>query len=617
MNSNEQDPVFESLLEYIKRTRGFDLTGYKRTSLKRRVLRQMQSREINDFDDYIDYLQLHPEEFNSLFNMVLINVTSFFRDKNAWNYLEHEIIPVLIQEKAPNEPIRVWSAGCASGEEAYTLAIIFAELLGIETCRQRVKIYATDIDEEALNEARRATYSSKQLESFSESLKAKYFETLGENHHVFRPDLRRAVIFGRHDLVQDAPISRLDLLVCRNTLMYFNAETQGMILNRFHFALNDTGVMFLGKAEMLLTHGNLFTPINLQHRIFNRVSRPNNRGQNFIVSIRQQEIEQNSNSYLLLRELAFDAHPIAELIVDNQGNVTHANILAKGMFNIGVSDIGRPLQDLEISYRPLELRSQIERAYQENRPIIINDILRYLPDGSDQYLDVQISPLKHNGRGLLGVSITIQDVTRYQKLRQELQKTNQALETANEELQSSNEELETTNEELQSTNEELETTNEELQSTNEELETMNEELQSTNEELQTMNDELRTRTNELNQLNVFFDAILRSLKVGVVVIDRQFNILIWNAEAENLWGLRSEEVISKSILNLEIGLSLDGLVEPIRKCFIGNEDKEEIVLSAINRRGKTIDCRININPLIGLTKQISGVILLMEEVNHE
>ena len=163
---------------------------------------------------------------------MLINVTSFFRDPPSWEYLAHEVLPAILREKQSGAPIRVWSAGCASGEEAYTAAILLAEAMGVEACRQRVKIYATDVDEEALNAARQGIYGAKNLQDIDDQLRSKYFEPL-HDRYVFRADLRRSVIFGRHDLTQDAPISRLDLLICRNTIMYFNSEVQARVLSRF------------------------------------------------------------------------------------------------------------------------------------------------------------------------------------------------------------------------------------------------------------------------------------------------------------------------------------------------------------------------------------------------
>ncbi|MBE9126539.1 MULTISPECIES: CheR family methyltransferase [unclassified Coleofasciculus] len=612
MNSNEEDRVFEALLDYLRRSRGFDFTGYKRTSLKRRVRKQMQKHTINTFGDYLDYLEVHPDEFPSLFNTILINVTSFFRDASAWEYLQNQTLPNLLLQKTVEEPIRVWSAGCASGEEAYTIAIILAEMLGAEQFRQRVKIYATDVDEEALAYARQASYTAQTLETLPDELQKRYFEQTG-NQYLFRPDLRRAIIFGRHDLVQNAPISRLDLLVCRNTLMYFNSETQARILARFHFALNPIGILFLGKAEMLLTHTNLFNPLSLPQRIFTKVSKINLRDRLLVLAHSgKEEVDNRLANYVRLREAAFNDVPLAQIVIDLKGHLILANTSARSIFRLSLQDMGKPFQDLELSYRPIELRSLIEQVYQEHSSKTINDVMHYQSDGMIQYLEVQVSPLQENGNDLLGVSISFSDVTRYHDLQMELQRSNQELETTNEELQSTNEELETTNEELQSTNEELETTNEELQSTNEELETMNEELQSTNQELQTINDELQIRTADLNQVNVFLNSILVGLRAGVIVVDRQFNILTWNPGAEELWGLRSDEVLGQSLLSLDIGLPIDQLGEPIRNC-LGDEERQELVLQSLNRRGRTIDCRISFNPLRGLDAELRGVILLMEE----
>jgi two-component system, chemotaxis family, CheB/CheR fusion protein len=267
------DEDFEALLRYLKNSRGSDFTGYKRQSLMRRVRRRMQSVNIRSFSGYKDYLEAHTGEFSSLFNTILINVTSFFRDKSTWEYLEREIIPKIISSKKEDEIIRIWSAGCATGEEAYSIAILMAEALGAEAYLRRVKIFATDIDDSALAQARAASYPAKDLDSMNPKIREKYFDLSGESY-VFKPDLRKAIIFGRHDLLQDAPISHLELLLCRNTLMYFNADAQGRILARFNFALNDSGYLFLGRAELLLTHPHIFAPANLKCRVFIKVPKP-------------------------------------------------------------------------------------------------------------------------------------------------------------------------------------------------------------------------------------------------------------------------------------------------------------------------------------------------------
>ncbi|GCL43470.1 CheR family methyltransferase [Dolichospermum planctonicum] len=610
MNLPHKDVDFENLLQYLRNNRGFDFTGYKRSTLMRRVTKQMQYLNIETFANYQDYLEVHPDEFKALFNTILINVTAFFRDPLAWEYLAKEIIPNILKNKQKNEQIRIWSAGCASGEEAYTLAIILAEILGIDDFRHRVKIYATDIDEEALNQARQASYSARNIHAVPLELRDKYFD-LSNEKYIFQQDLRRAVIFGRHDLLQDAPISRLDLLVCRNTLMYFNSETQGRIINRFHFALNDHGYLFLGKAEMLITHTNLFTPINLKDRIFAKVSLGNIRNRQLVMANLQNQESANVSQEIRVRELAFDTASNAQIVINNQGILIMINEQARNLFNLTLKDINRPFQDLELSYRPLELRSLIEQVYNERHPITLTNIERYQPNSETQYLDVRIIPLQDTDQTILGVTVTFNDISRYIKLQSALQRSRQELETTNEELQSTNEELETTNEELQSTNEELETTNEELQSTNQEMETMNEELHSANEQLRAINQELSDRTYELNRNNTFTSSILSCLQMGMVVIDTNFNILIWNHAVEDMWGLRQEEVINKSWFSLDIGLPVEQLRVPIRDIVSSKKKFQEVLINGTNRRGKQIRCYIAFSPLFG--DNVEGIIMMMTD----
>ncbi|MFB8791223.1 MAG: CheR family methyltransferase [Potamolinea sp.] len=551
MSGISQDPDFEALLNYLKRSRGFDFTGYKRPSLTRLMNKRMARVGVESYSEYLDYLEANSLEVSQLFDALLLNVTTFFRDTPAWESLAMEVIPGILSAKRDNETIRVWSAGCASGEEAYTIAIILTEALGAEEFRSRVKIYATDVDEDALTHGRLASYTAKQLQDVPDQLREKYFES-SRGSYTFRNELRRCVIFGRHDLVQDAPISRLDLLVCRNTLMYFNAETQARILARFHFALNDTGFLFVGKAEMLLTHANLFTPGQLKYRIFAKVPKVSLRDSEAL--LRSRSVSQRSTDRLLviaeagntevgnhleanmrLRDEALEYLPVAQIVVDIHGNLALANRSARTLFGVSTQDLGRPLQDLELSYRPIELRSRIQQAYAERRPIQIKSVEHVVStEATIIYLDIEVIPLMDTSAEFLGVAIVFTDVTRYNQLQRELNRSTQELETAYEELQSTNEELETTNEELQSTNEELETTNEELQSINQELETMNEEIHSSNEELQSINKELSDRTDELNRVNAFMDSILTSLRIGMVVLDGKLSVQLWNDLAGEL-----------------------------------------------------------------------------------
>jgi two-component system, chemotaxis family, CheB/CheR fusion protein len=620
MASEPVDNNLEVLLDYLKRSRGFDFTGYKRASLGRRIAKRMSGVGVSKHSDYVDYLEVHPEEFGALFNTILINVTDFFRDDTTWDFLRDTAIPQLLARKGPGTPIRVWSAGCASGEEAYTLAILFAELLGWEESRERVKIYATDADEEALAKARLAVYDEKDIDGVPESLRPTYFDQ-GDGYYTIKKEFRRQVIFGRHDLIQDAPISRVDLLVCRNVLMYFNAETQARILSRFHFALNDGGILFLGRAETLLSHAHTFTPVDLKRRISMKVPRSNLSMRDRLMLVAQNGLEDASGlaQNVRIRDVALDSAPTAQVVVDPQGTVVLANERARYLFALSTDDVGRPLQDLKLSYRPVELRSLLDQVNLERRPVLVRDVEFRAPNGEIRWFDLQLNPLIDGSGGILGVSAAYTDVTAPKRLQSELEHTNMELEAAYEELQSTNEELETTNEELQSTVEELETTNEELQSTNEELETMNEELHSTNEELTTINDELRLRSDELNHVNGFLESVLASLRGAVVVLDRDLQVMVWSERATDLWGLREQEAMGKHFYALDIGLPVEQLKTAIKAASHGDMKQVEVVIPATNRRGRTIQVRVVAMPLMvpGARSEMRGVILVMEDITDE
>jgi two-component system CheB/CheR fusion protein len=606
----ERDEEFEQLVAYMRDERGFDFTGYKRPSLRRRIEKRMQEVDIDSFAEYRTYLEHHQDEFVSLFNTILINVTSFFRDEAVWDYLATETIPRILAAK-DDQPIRVWSTGCASGEEAYTLAMVLLDAMGTDEFKQRVKIYATDVDDDALAQGRHAVYPEKALEQVPQELREKYFERQNSNY-VFRPDLRRSVIFGRHDLLQDPPISRIDLLVSRNTLMYFNPEAQDHILRQFHFALTRSGVLFLGRSELIANRSELFTPIDLKRRVFAPVERTVPLVE---LPLREPVTEENELARLaseaLMRDAGFEAAPVAQLVVDHEGRLALANLQARMLFSLTQNDISKPIQDLEVSYRPVELRSRIEQAYGDKHTITMRDIEWRLSETDVRYVDVQVVPLISTTGQALGCGVTFTDVTRYQRLQQALTESQRDAETAYEELQSTVEELETTNEELQSTNEELETTNEELHSTNEELETMNEELQSTNEELSTINDELQMRTDELNATNAYLESVLGSFGSAVIVLDRKFEVERWNGQARELWGLVEDEVRGTHFLNLDIGLPVDQLRTPVRDVVAGRSQDGALELSAVNRRGRPVNVRVQLSPL-SRGADVDGVILVME-----
>jgi len=486
--------AFEVILAHVEETRGFDFTGYKRSSLSRRVARRMEQIGIADHAEYLDRLELDADEYTTLSNTILINVTAFFRDHEAWDYLRTEVLPTLVAAAPPGRSLRVWSAGCASGAEAYTLAMVLRELLGAEDFRHRVKIYATDVDIDGLATARQAAYGEREVDAVPAD-----------------------------DLVQGEMVG-LDEL----------------------------------RHETLLTS------------------------------------------------------PLAQVVVTADGTVAMINRRAAMMFGASARDIGRPFRDLDLSYRPVELRQVIEQAQFDRRPMRITDIRAVHGTDPGMHLDIEVTPIVASDSRLLGVSVVFDDVSQAHRLQEELEQANRQLENAYEELQSANEQLETTNEELQSTVEELETTNEELRSTNEQLETVNEELRSTDDELQVINEQLQARSGELDTANEFLESILTSLRAAVVVLGGDLTVQVWNRQAQELWGLRREETVGEYFLNLDIGLPLDQLRPMIRRTLAGELGPHEIAVPAVNRRGRAISVRIFGTPLRSSPDEAGGVILLMD-----
>jgi two-component system CheB/CheR fusion protein len=391
--------------------------------------------------------------------------------------------------------------------------------------------------------------------------------------------------------------------------MYFHAETQERIVGRFHFAMNSSGILFLGKSEMLTRHPDLFDPLDHEHRLFAKVGLGRPRELRDVVGA---EVPPRPSGTVpeLVREAAADTVPVAQVLIDTADRVTAINHEARELLGIGVGDIGRPLRDLRLSYRPVELRAAIDELKREPRSTELGEVDWTTATGEARRLVVRLAPLIAEGH-VEGISVVFVDVTRFADLEGELARTTNEAETAYEELQSTSEELETTNEELQSTNEELETTNEELQSTNEELETTNEELQSTNEELATVNEQLHERTVEAVSVNGFLEGILATLPSSVIVVDRDLTVQLWNRQSEELWGLRADEVTGKHLLNLDVGLPVDQLKDPVRACLSDGATTIPVELSAVNRRGRAIDLHVSCRPL-QTSKGVGGVIVLLD-----
>jgi two-component system CheB/CheR fusion protein len=298
-------------------------------------------------------------------------------------------------------------------------------------------------------------------------------------------------------------------------------------------------------------------------------------------------------------------------VVSAAGALTFANAAARSLFGIEAGHVGRPFADLELSRSPAELRGPIADALRDRRVVTVGEIGHQGEQGPERRLEVTVTPLVSGAGAPLGASVLFDDVSRYAAVEGELQRNQRDLERAYEQLRSTIDELETTNEELQSANEALQIANEELQSTNEELETMNEEIQSTNDELETINDELRARTGELDRVNDHLEAILGSIGVGVAVLDREQRVQVWNARAEELWGMRSDEAAGRHFLALDIGLPAEAVAPALRGVLSGRSPREELVIDAVNRRGSPIACTATVMPLAGSGQAVRGAVVLM------
>ena len=537
------------LVSHLAEERNLDLRGYKTSTLERRFRHRMFQVKIGSFDAYARYIADHPDEVNQLLNVVLINVTKFFRDPQAWDFLRRTVVPALTAELKPGDAFRAWSAGCATGEETYSLAILLAEHFGADIRHYDVKVYGTDIDEEALNVARRGEYDAEKLEQVPPELRDKYFFTSGEHFRVQR-EVRRLGIFGRSNLALDAPISHVNLLLCRNVLIYFDGDLQRKILKRLHYALEPGGILMLGKAETQLAESQLFEVVHPKWRFFRRLPVDGDRRRRDLMLGEEDLLAKARNDYTLLKTLHESILETLEpgiLVVDKAGNVISENEAAGKIWGTDGRLAGRKFSETKLATRFPEVRARLEAVTK-----IAEDTQRFeieaQIDDEPRILAITLKAVQPPKGPRAGTLIYVEDVTP----RQKLQHTIEELETTSEELQSTNEELETTNEELQSTNEELETTNEELQSTNEELETTNEELQALNEELGTTNEELEVRTRELDSVNERYSETLEHMPWPVLLVEENQVIQFWNSAAQRTFDLAPRAVIGLQLAQLPL-----------------------------------------------------------------
>ena len=614
-----QDPL-RDLLALVSSQSNIDFRNYKSSTIRRRVARRMAVTHNPNIREYSEYLRTHPEEVQELVRTVLIKVTGFFRDTEAFEILKINILPDLIERgKANGRRLRIWSVGCATGEEAYSIALLIADHLGPEFPEWNIKIFATDLSADAIAFARRGLYPENVLNDLPLDYKDRYFEPVDHGYRISKA-LRQAVIFGQQDISRGAPFPRIDLVSCRNLLIYLKPQLQQAVLELFAYSLHHSrGYLFLGKAETARPTKANFELVNKKWKIYRCMGGPlaipiqdmglaasplppdgRAPGRRLIVApvsnqnpseITQEEIE--IAQLRRINETMLRYTSVALVIIDRAYRILTINAAARRL--MGVRDLAYD-QDFLHTVRGMpyqEVRRAIDEAFREHSTVTLEEVqLDHTAEGSGCYVNLTIMVIQVDRRAPELAVITAQNVTEQVQMKQRLEAVqreqanlvkelseanrrygtmNKELQDANEELQAANEELMLTQEELQATNEEFEATNEELQATNEELETNNEELQATNEELQTTNDELTARSMELqdimreNRAEQFqLSALLERFPHYVMVLDAEdLTVQAVNSGYKHLLGDR--EINNVPVTEFFRGKELDQLLGAVKK----------------------------------------------------
>jgi two-component system CheB/CheR fusion protein len=561
-----EQQLLRTVLVQLRERSGVDFTQYKTPTILRRLSRLMVASGVATIPEYLRYLQANPEGFTRLISAFLIKVTEFFRDGALYDELRTSVIPRLIEHaRANGGELRMWSAGTSTGEEAYSLAIICAELLRDDDQPVDVRIFATDLDDEAIAFARRGIYPAESVRQLPQAWIDRYFVKSGEGYEVAKR-IRGMTVFGQHDLGQRAPFPRIDLCLCRNVLIYFTRELQMRALQLFAFSLRDGGYLVIGKAESTGALPDFFRVVNPTLKIFQREG-----ARILIPPTRIRESTATAEARLALdRSLpalqnaaalraetrlsasetfgSFLAHsPVGITLVDRQYDIIGINVAARAMFEIHGIGIGEDLIHLVRGFEANDLRELIDAAFRNEAPPMREVAVRESSGQVEKWLRIACSPdraaagMRSEVVAMLIVDVT-DDVRRRRELEvvattsearigdlvshvDDLQRRHKALLAANDELTNANNDLRSLNEQLligseeaASANEEIETLNEEMQATNEELETLNEELQATVEELNTTNDELESRGVELERLNDVREAVLERVEAERAVL---------------------------------------------------------------------------------------------------
>jgi two-component system CheB/CheR fusion protein len=554
----------DKIIILLRAQTGHDFSLYKKNTLFRRIERRMNVHQIDKIHNYVRFLQENPTETDILFKELLIGVTNFFRDVTVWDKFKTKILPELF-DKFPNGYVfRAWIAACSTGEEAYTLAIIFNE--AYEKVKHEKKfslqIFASDLEIDAIELARKGEYSSNIQADVSAERISKYFTVNGTGFKINKT-IREMVVFAQHNVIKDPPFTKLDILSCRNMLIYMEAELQKKLMILFHYSLNPGGIMLLGSAENESSGNGFFTLQDSKLKFFKRSELPNtvqllNFPSSFshkkiqLTEIQRKPMKEIENIQNLADKLLLQRFSPASVLINDQGDILYITGKtgkylepAAGKANMNIFAMAR--EGLNIM-----LKGGIRKAKQNYEPVVLNNI-KVGTNGGTQYVDVTIQQ-NDKPEALKGsIIVVFSDVVSLipEKTTKKVsgkitsayqQEIELELQHVNEELQSTREEMQTSQEELKSTNEELQSTNEELQSTNEELTTSKEEMQSLNEELQTVNAELQIKIGDFELANNDMINLLNSTDIATLFLDKDLNIRRFTHPLKKIIKLRSTDV---------------------------------------------------------------------------
>lgn len=599
------EQLLHDILIQLRTGTGHDFKHYKRATVLRRIERRMQVTGQPDLSGYYRYLQDNPEETKSLLEDMLIGVTNFFRDREAFEALERDVVPQLvsaaISAQREKEEIRVWSAGCSTGEEVYSLSMLLTDQLQLDASAASLQLFATDIDERAISVGRAGLYPQAIITDVPPSRLRHYF-LKEDDHYRIRKEIREKVLFAKHSLLSDPPFSQIDLIVCRNLLIYLDREVQREILQMFHFSLRPGGFLFLGSSESADACHELFTPVDKRNRIFRAKTGTGNsrrtptmpRG-GYVRSNVSREAPQSS----VQRKLSFgDIHQRAlehaappSVIVDSNADILHMSESAGRFLRHAGGELSRNLLTLILPELRLEIRTTLFQVQQSGVPVksrevpINRDERRYLidlvahpykeEDSDSEYVLVIFEEVEIDPAELAMTTVLQTESQVLSNLERELQRTKLH-------LQDTIEQSEVSSEELKASNEEMQAINEELRSATEELETSKEELQSINEELLTVNFELKTKVEETDKINDYLTNLIASTDIATVFVDRSMRIKWFTPRATDIFSMLPVDT-GRSLLDITHRLDYENLAGDAVLVFESLNMIEREVSSTDNR----------------------------------